>query len=194
MVSIELLKQLRAETGIAMNDCKKALDEAGGDIKRAKEILRERGKESIKDRGDKTASAGLIETYQHTGGRIGVMLQIACESDFVARSDEFKKLAHEICLQIAAARPLFVSEDQIASEFLDGEKKIYQKQMADSGKPEKILEQVIEGKLKKYKQEVSLLSQPWIKDTSRTVNDLVDEARRKIGERIDVVKFARYEI
>ncbi|MDD5146463.1 MAG: translation elongation factor Ts [Candidatus Pacebacteria bacterium] len=194
MASIDLVKQLREETGIAIMDCKKALEEANGDIKRAREILREKGKESLKDRSDRSASQGLIETYIHAGGKIGVMLHLASESDFVARSDEFKKLAHEICLQIAAAKPLFVSEAEISPEFLDGERKIYQKQMADSGKPAKIIEQVVEGKLRKYKQEVSLLSQPWVKDTSKTINDLLDESRRKIGERIEIIKFIRYEI
>jgi elongation factor Ts len=194
MASIDLVRQLREETGIAIMDCKKALEEANGDIKRAREILREKGKESLKDRSDRSASQGLIETYIHAGGKIGVMLHLASESDFVARSDEFKKLAHEICLQIAAARPLFVSEGEISAEFLGGERKIYQKQMADSGKPEKIIEQVVEGKLRKYKQEVSLLSQPWVKDTSKTINDLLDESRRKIGERIEIIKFTRYEI
>lgn len=194
MEFLELLKQLREETGIAMMDCKKALDDSVGDIKRAREILRERGKESLKDRSDKSAAQGVIETYAHASGKIGVLLHLACESDFVARSDEFRNLAHEICLQIAAARPLFVSATEILPEFLDGEKKIYEKQMADSGKPQKILDQIIEGKLRKYKQEVSLLSQPWIKDTAKTINDLVDESRRKIGERIEVIKFTRYEI
>jgi elongation factor Ts len=194
MVSIELLKQLREETGIAMMDCQKALVEANGDIKRAKEILREKGKESLKDRSGKSASQGILSSYVHSNGKVAVLLHLACESDFVARSDEFRQLGHELCLQVAAAKPLFVKPEDISAEFLDGETKIYQKQMEGSGKPQKIVEQIIEGKLKKYKQEVSLTSQPWIKDTQKTINDLIDESRRKLGERIEAIRFVRYEI
>jgi elongation factor Ts len=130
----------------------------------------------------------------HSNGKVAVLLHLACESDFVARSDEFRQLGHELCLQVAAAKPLFVKPEDISAEFLDGETKIYQKQMEGSGKPQKIVEQIIEGKLKKYKQEVSLTSQPWIKDTQKTINDLIDESRRKLGERIEAIRFVRYEI
>lgn len=194
MSNIEQLKQLREETGISMMECKKALDEANGDIKRAKEILREKGKEMIKGREGMAICNGLITSYIHGEGKIGVLLQLNCESDFVAKSDDFKKLAHDICLQIAAARPLFVSPEEISEEFLDGEKKIYKKQFADSGKPQEIVDKIIEGKINKYKEEVSLLKQPWVKDTTKTVQDLVDEVNAKIGENMEIVKFSRYEI
>lgn len=194
MLSADLLKQLRDETGISITECKKALEQAQGDLKRAKEILREKGQALVKDRGGKEASKGLVASYIHANSKLGVLLQLNCESDFVAKAEEFRKLAHEICLQIAASRPLFVKTEDISPEFLDGETKIYQKQLEDSGKPQKILDQIIEGKLKKYKQEVSLLSQPWIKDSSKTVQDLIDEARAKIGEKIEVARFTRYEI
>ncbi|NQU82468.1 MAG: elongation factor Ts [Parcubacteria group bacterium] len=190
----EQLKQLREETGIPMMECKKALDEANNDLKRAKEILREKGKEMTKGREGRSASKGIVEAYIHGEGKLGVLLQLNCESDFVAKSDDFKKLAHDIALHIAAARPLFVSTDDIPEEFLDGEKKIYQKQIADSGKPQEIVNKILEGKLNKYKEEVSLLNQPWIKDTSKTIQDLIDEVKAKIGEKIEVGKFARYEI
>ena len=194
MSSIEKLKQLRDETGISMMECKKALDEAKGDLKRAKEILREKGKEMVKGREGKAASNGIVESYIHAGAKIGVLLELHCESDFAAKSQEFKSLAHELCLQIAAARPLFVKPEDIPEEFLDGEKKIYLKQMEDSGKPKEILDKVIEGKLNKYKEGVCLLSQAWVKDVSKTVQDLIDEAKAKTGENIEVAKFARYEI
>lgn len=194
MASIDQLQQLREETGISMIECKKALEEAGGDIKRAKEILREKGKEMLKGREGRSVSRGIVESYIHSKGKIGVLLELSCESDFVAKSDAFKNLAHEICLQIAASRPLFVRAEDIPEEFLDGERKIYQKQFADSGKPQKIVGQIIEGKLKKYKEEVSLLQQPWVKDVSKTVQDLVEETRAKIGENIEVARFSRYEI
>ena len=193
-MSLDTLKQLREETGIPMMECKKALDEAKGDIKRAKEVLREKGKEMVKDRAGRVAGKGLCATYTHAGGRIGVLLELLCERDFVAKSEDFVKTSHEICLHIAAAKPLFVSDDEIPEEFLDGEKKIYTKQMEDSGKPKEILDKVIEGKLSKYKKEVSLLSQAWVKDTSKTITDLVDELKAKTGENIQVGKFARFEI
>ncbi len=177
-----------------MIECKKALEEAGGDIKRAKEILREKGKEMVKGREGRSVAKGIVESYIHAGGKIGVLLELHCESDFVAKSEEFKKLAHEICLQIAASRPLFVKVDDIPEEFLDGERKIYQKQFEDSGKPQEIVDKIIEGKLQKYKKEVSLLSQEWVKDTTKTVQDMIDAAKAKIGENIEVGKFSRYEI
>ncbi|MDO8524587.1 MAG: elongation factor Ts [bacterium] len=194
MENSDLLKQLREETGISMMECKKALDEAKWDLKRAKEILREKGKEMIKGRSERTMSKGIVEAYIHMGGKIGVMLELLCESDFVAKSDEFKKLAHEIALQAAATRPLFVKSEDISGEFLDNEIKIYKKQFEGSGKPENIINQIVEGKIKKYKEDVSLLSQPWVKDTSKTIQDLITEARAKIGENITVGKFSRFEI
>jgi len=135
-----------------------------------------------------------VESYIHPNKKVGVLLELRCESDFVARSEDFQNLAHEICMQIAAMKPIFVSEDQIPEEFLDGEKKIYQEQVADSGKPQNIVEQIIEGKLSKYKESVSLMSQPWIKDQDKTISDLLNETIAKIGEKIVVKNFTRYEI
>jgi len=194
MISAELLKQLRDETGISMTECKKAIEESNGDIKRAKEILREKGQSLIKERGERGALQGIIESYIHTNGKIGVLLQLNCESDFVAKSDDFKKLAHEICLHITAAKPLFVRAEDINADLLDGERKIYQKQMEGSGKPQNLVDQIVEGKLNKYKKEVSLLSQPWVKDTSKAIQDLLNEVRAKVGEKVEVGRFTRYEI
>jgi len=194
MVSIEQLKQLREETGISMMECKKALEEAEGDVRRAKEILREKGKEIVKRKEGREISHGIVASYVHPGNKIGVLLELHCETDFVAKSDDFKKLAHEICLQIAASRPLFVKKEDIPEEFLDGERKIYQKQFDGSGKPQKIVDQIINGKLEKYKKEVSLLSQPWIKNEERTIEDLINDYIAKTGERIGIKKFSRYEI
>ena len=194
MPDINLLKQLRDETGISMMECKKALDEAKDDLKRAKEILREKGKEMIKGREGRTAGKGLIESYVHSGGRIGVLLQLNCETDFVAKSEAFVNLAHELCLQIAATRPLFVKANDVAEDFLASERKIYQKQFEESGKPKDIMDKIIQGKLDKYQQEVSLLSQPWVKDPSKNMQSLLEEVRAKTGENIEVAKFARFEI
>jgi len=194
MVSINQIRQLREETGISLMECKKALEEAGGDIERAKEILREKGKEMIKGKGERKTAAGIVSSYVHPGSRIGVLLELHCETDFVAKSEEFKKLAHEICLQIAAFRPLFIKMEDIPEEFLDGEKKIYQKQFQNSGKPQKIIDQIVEGKLANYKKEISLMSQSWVRDETKTIEDLISEYTAKLGEKIEVAKFTRYEI
>lgn len=193
MNNIEQLKQLREETALPMMDCKKALDEAAGDLKRAKEILREKGKD-LKGREGKQATAGIIASYIHSGDKLGVMLILNCESDFVAKSEEFHNLGRELCLQIAASRPLFVKAEDIPEDFLAQERRIYQKQFEGSGKPEAMLEKIIQGKLEKYKGEVCLLSQPWIKDTSKTIQGLLEEARNKVRENIEIAKFTRWEI
>ncbi|OIP76119.1 elongation factor Ts [bacterium (Candidatus Gribaldobacteria) CG_4_9_14_3_um_filter_36_15] len=194
MTNIDQLKQLRQETGVSFLECKNALEEAKGDIKEAKRILREKGKEIAESKVLRKTEQGIIESYLHPGGKIGVLLEVCCESDFVAKSGEFKKLAHEICLQITAMKPLFLDEKDISEEFLDGEKKIYQKQFEGSGKPQKVIDQIIEGKLSKYKREVSLLNQPWVRDEEKTIKDLINEYSLKLGENIKVKRFARYEI
>jgi len=194
MINTDQIKQLREETAVSVAECKKALEEAKGDIVTAKEILRKWGKTLANKKSEREVKSGIVKSYVHSNDKVGVMLDIRCESDFVARSEEFKNLAHEICLQIAAMKPLFVREEEIPEDILTSEKKIYLEQMKDSGKPQNILEQILEGKLKKYKEEVSLLSQPWIKDDSKKIKDLIEENIGKIGENITVRKFARYEI
>jgi elongation factor Ts len=194
MISIEQIKQLRDETELSISEVKKALEEANGDIQKAKEILKVLGKKLVGKKADRETSQGIIDTYLHTNLKTGVLLDIRCESDFVAKGPDFKALAHEICLQIVAMKPLFVSEKDIPIEFLDGETKIYSKQVAGSGKPEAIVKQIIEGKLKKYKDSVCLLSQTWVKDDTKTVKNLIEEAVGKIGENIEIKKFARFEI
>lgn len=194
MTNIEQLKQLREETGISMMECKKALEETSGDIEKAKKILREKGKETIKSRQGKGMHQGIVDSYIHPGSQTGVLVKLYCETDFVAKSEEFKKLAHEICLQITAARSLFIKEDEIPEEFLDEEKKIYQKQFAGSGKPQKIIDKIIDGKLSKYKKEISLMSQPWVKDATKTIADLVSDYIAKTGEKIKIGGFKRYEV
>lgn len=194
MPKFDQLKKLREDTGISMIECKKALEESGGDVERAKILLREKGKETIKGREGRAAKQGIIISYIHPGDKIGVLLQLHCETDFVAKSDNFKNLGRELCLQIAAARPLFSSPEEISEEFLDGERKIYKKQFEDSGKPQNIIDNIVEGKIKKYKEEVSLLCQMWVKDQSKTISDLIGEYMAKTGEKIGVGKFARFEI
>jgi elongation factor Ts len=194
MVTIDQIKQLREETGVSPTEIKKALEQSKGDLEKAKELLRIWGKTVLSKKTSRETKSGLIDTYLHPDAKTGVLLDIRCETDFVAKSPEFKNLAHEICLQIAAMKPLYVKEEDIPEEFLDGETKIYKEQIKDSGKPEKIVNQILEGKLNKYKEEVSLLSQPWIKDDSKTIKNLIEEAVAKIGENVEVKKFVRYSI
>lgn len=194
MISIDQIKQLREETGVSPTEIKKALEKSNGDMEKAKELLRVLGKTLIGKKANRETKQGIIESYVHPSAKTGVLLDIRCESDFVAKSPEFKNLAHEICLQIAAMKPLFVKEEDIPEEFLVGEIKIYTEQAANSGKPENIVKQIIEGKLNKYKNEISLLSQTWIKDDSKTVKNLIEDAVAKIGENIEVKKFSRFEI
>ena len=194
MVSIDEIKQLREETDVSVTECKKALIEAKGDLEKAKEILRKWGQDLSGKRMEKEVKQGLIEAYVHPNKKVGVLVEIRCESDFVARSEEFQKLAHEICLQIAAMKPLFLNREDIAENFLDGERKIYQEQFKDSGKPQKIIDQIIENKLKKYTEEISLLSQPWIKDETKTIKNLIDDYIARTGENIVLRNFSRFQI
>ena len=143
---------------------------------------------------NKELKQGIIECYIHSNKKIGVLVDLRCETDFVARTEEFKKLAHELCLQIAAMKPLFLREEEIPEEFLAGERKILKEQLKDSGKPQKIIDQIIEGKIKKLKEEISLLSQPWIRDDTKTIKDVINEYAKKFGEQIVINRFVRFEI
>ncbi len=194
MTNIDQIKRLREETGVSVVECKKALSKANGDLEKAKELLRTWGKDFAAKKVEREAKQGIITSYVHPNLKIGVLLDIRCESDFVAKSDNFKKLSHEVCMQIAAMKPLYLKEEDIPEEILSGEKKIYQEQFKDSGKPQKIINNIIEGKLKKYREEISLLSQPWIKDDTKTIKDLIAEYIAKTGENIEIKKFTRYEI
>ena len=194
MITIEQIKQLRDETGSAPTQIKKALEESKGDVDKARELLRVWGKNVSIKKVSRDAKSGLVEAYLHSNNTTGVLLDIRCETDFVAKSPDFKNLAHEICLQIAAMKPQFVSDAEITEGFLDGEKKIWAEQVAGSGKPEKIVGQILEGKLNKYKQEICLLIQNWIKDDTKTIKNLIEDTTAKVGEKIEVKRFARYEI
>ena len=194
MANIEDIKKLREETGASPNEIKKALEQSQGHLEKAKEILRMWGKNLAGKKTDREAMQGIIETYIHPNSKTGVLLDIRCETDFVAKSPDFKKLAHEICLQIAAMKPLFVKDTEIPSEVIEGETRIYNEQLKDSGKPENIVNQVLEGKIKKYKESISLMDQPWVKDDSKTIKNLVEESISKIGENIEIRRFARFEI
>ena len=194
MVTIDQIKQLREETGVSVIEVKKALSQANGDLEKARDLLRVLGKAVSAKKISRETKSGLIETYLHSNAKTGVLLDIRCETDFVAKSPDFRNLAHEICLQITAMKPLYLKEEDIPEAFLDGETKIYTEQAAGSGKPEKIVAQIIQGKLKKYKDEICLLSQTWIKDDSKTIKNLIEDTVAKVGEKIEVKRFTRYEI
>jgi len=194
MITIDQIKELRELTGVSVIECKKALEEAGGDFEKAKEILRKKGQAMANKRADKETNAGIIECYIHPNKKVGVLLDINSETDFVSRSEDFRNLAHELCLQIAALNPSFIKEDDIPEELLAEERKIYLAQAGELGKPQNIIDQIVDGKLKKFKEGTTLLSQPWIKDESKSVKDLIDECVGKVGENIVIKRFVRYEI
>ena len=193
-MDINIVKQLREETGASVMECNNALDESKGDLEKAKEILKRKGQATALKKSSRETKSGLIESYIHASGKVGVLLDLRCETDFVAKNDLFKELSHEICLQIAAMSPEFVSEDEISEEFKNKEKEISKEEMKDSGKPEKIVEQIIEGKLKKRFSELCLLNQAYIKDPSQTISDLIKGYISKTGENIKVLRFSRFEI
>lgn len=197
MVEIKQIKELRQQTGVSMMKCKKALEEANGDLDQAQKLLREWGQKLAGKRSDKEIGEGVVASYIHTDKKKGVLLDLRCETDFVANGDDFQKLAHEICLQIVATNPSYLSEDDIPKNDLDDEKKIILSQIEesnDSKKPEQVKEKIVEGKLKKFKEAKVLLNQKWIKDDGKTISDLINEYVVKIGENIEIRRFTRYEI
>jgi|SRR6056297_431806 len=190
----EKLKKLRQQTGISISHCKDALEEADGDLNKAKEILQKKGEEIAANKSSREAAQGLINAYIHNNNKVGVLLELNCESDFVAKSDDFKELSHNISLQIASMKPEYVSEEDIPEKEIEKQKEIYREQFKDSDKPEKIIKQIIDGKVKKWYKEVTLLKQPWIKDNDMTIEDLINKKVAKLGEKIKVGRFCRYEI
>jgi elongation factor Ts len=193
-ISPKDVSELRVRTGAGMMDCKRALEESGGDMDKASEILRKKGIARAEKRTGKTASQGLVVSYIHHNSQVGVLLELNCETDFVARTDDFGQLAREIALHIASADPIGVSPEDIPAELVDRERRIAEEQVAKEGKPENIRPKIVEGKLKKFVAERSLLEQPYVKDDSRTVGQLLKEASGKLGEAISVRRFARFQI
>ncbi len=191
-ISAKVVKELRDKTGAGFMDCKKALQEANGDIEKAIDILKKKGIAKAAKKASRTASDGLIASYIHHGGKIGVLVEVNCETDFVAKTDDFKTLVNEIAMQIAAANPLYVKREDIPEDVLQREKEIYKAQALESGKPEKIVDKIVEGKIQKYYKEVCLLEQPYIRDDEKTVQDLINEAIAKLGENIVVRRFIRF--
>ncbi|MDP9329772.1 MAG: translation elongation factor Ts [Actinomycetota bacterium] len=194
-VSVEQIKQLRSATGAGMMDCKAALVEAGGDYDRAVELLREKGLASAAKRAGRSANQGLIESYIHFNNTVGVLAEVNCETDFVANTDEFHQLAKDICLHIASpAAPRFVSRDQVPDEELEYEKKIFETQARESGKPDAVIEKIVQGKLQAHLENVVLLDQKFVKDDSKTIQQLLDDVSAKVGEKVAVRRFVRYKL
>lgn len=193
-ITTEQIQNLRKETGAGMMDAKKVLVEAEGDFDKAVELLRKRGQKVAAKKADREAKEGLIGTYLHSNGKVGVVVEVNCETDFVARNEQFKELVHDLSLHIAAASPLYVSEQDVPEDVIAKEKEIYAAQLAEEKIPAKMHDKVIEGKLKKFYSEVCLLNQPFLKDQDKTVADVITEAIAKIGERIVIKRFARLAI
>ena len=193
-ITAEMVKELRQRTGIGVMECKSALKEADGDIEKAIEILRKKGYARAQDKAARRANEGLMGAYIHSNGRIGVLVEVNCESDFVARNAEFQELVKNICLQIAAASPKYVAAEDVPAEVIEQEKEIVRAQFKDSKKPAEIVEKIVLGKLGKLYEEVCLLDQIFIKDDKVTIRQLIQSAVAKIGENIKVGRFTRYEI
>ena len=194
MVTAEMVKELRERTGAGMMDCKKALVAADGDIEKAIDELRTKGLASAAKKASRVASEGAVTSYIHAGGRIGVLVEVNCETDFVGKTAEFKQLAYDVAMQIAASNPDYVSREDVPEQVITHEKEVLKAQALEEGKPEKVIDKMVEGRLEKFYKERCLLEQPFIKDPDKTVQELIHEHVARIGENINVRRFARYEL
>jgi len=193
-IKAAMVKQLREKTGAGMMDCKKALLEVNGDMDKALEFLRKKGLATAQKRAGRAMTEGRIQSYIHMTGKLGVMLEVNCETDFVAKNEDFQEFAKNIAMHIAASNPLGIKPEDISEEIVESEKDIYRAQALDMGKPENILDKIVEGKLKKFYQENCLLNQPFVRDPDISVADLMNELIAKIGENITIKRFVRYQI
>jgi len=193
-ITAEMVKSLREVTGAGMMECKKALQEAGGDVEQAKKILRAHGAQVAEKRAGREAKQGVVEAYIHAGGRIGAMVELNCETDFVARTDEFKLLARDIAMQIAAMSPLVAAKEEVPAQLIEKEKNIYREEAKGEGKSGEVIEKIADGRLEKYFQEVVLLEQAFIKDPQRMIKDLIMDMTAKTGENVSIRRFQRFEL
>jgi len=193
-VTAQAVKELREKTGAGMMDCKKALEEANGDITKASEILREKGLAAAKNKAGRVATEGLVESYIHAGGRIGVLVEVNCETDFVAKTDSFREFVKDVAMQIAAASPKYVTREEVPQEELEKEKEILRAQALNEGKPAHIVDKMVEGRMSKYYEEYCLLEQTFVKDQEKTIQTLVNEKIATIGENISIRRFVRFEL
>jgi elongation factor Ts len=188
------VQELRRRTGAGMMECKKALEETAGDMEKAVEYLRKKGIAKAEKRAGRATSEGVITSYIHPPGKIGVIVELNCETDFVARTDDFKTLAREVAMHIASAAPLAVDKDGVPADAVERERRIAEEQVRASGKPEHLVSKIVEGKLEAFYKQVALLSQPWIREDKKTIGDLIKEASSKLGENVQVRRFARFQM
>lgn len=193
-ITSQMVKELRDKTNAGMMDCKKALTETDGDMEKAVDLLRQKGLAVAAKRADRETKEGVVECYIHAGGKLGVMVEVGCETDFVAKTDDFKAFAKDIAMHIAAVNPVAINRDDVPAELVAREKEIYVKQALDSGKPEQIVEKIVSGKLEKYLAEICLLEQKFVKNPDLSIQDLLNELVAKMGENISVKQFARFQI
>lgn len=193
-ITASVVKELRTRTGCGMMDCKKALVECDGNMEKAIDFLREKGLAKAAKKATRNAKDGRIFSYIHTTGKVGVMVELDCETDFVAKTDEFQQLGHEIAMQVAATNPLYLNPEDVPADVIDREKAIYREQLLAEGKPESRIDMIMKGKLRKYYEQVCLMEQPWIRDDDKKIKDLVIDLIAKLGENMKVRRFARFSI
>lgn len=193
-ISAKDVAQLRSTTGCGMMDCKKALEESQGDVEKAHEILRKKGAAKAAKKADRDINEGVVASYIHSTKKVGTMVKLACETDFVARNEEFQALAYEIAMHVAAANPDYLDPESVPEQIIEKEKEIYREQLLKEGKPENMLDKIMEGKIKKFYEDVCLVKQPFIKDTDKSIEQLLQEGIIKVGENIKILDFVRFEI
>ncbi len=193
-ISAVKVKELREKTGAGMMDCKKALTEAGGDFSKAEEWLRQKGLAAAAKKASRVASEGAVGSYVHMGGKIGVLVEVNCETDFVARNELFQAFVKDVAMHIAASAPLYLRREEVPAEVVEKERAIYREQLREQGKPEKVWDKILEGKLDKFYKDVCLLDQPFVKDPDKSITQLITEMVAKIGENIQVRRFSRYQL
>ncbi|WP_028585158.1 translation elongation factor Ts [Desulfogranum mediterraneum] len=193
-ITSQMVKELRDKTNAGMMDCKKALGDTEGDMEKAVDLLRQKGLAVAAKRADRATSEGVIETYIHGGGKLGVMVEVGCETDFVAKTDDFRAFAKDVAMHIAAVNPVSIGRDEVPAELVEREKEIYTNQALESGKPEQIVEKIVTGKIEKYLSEICLLEQKFVKDPDLSVQDKLNELIAKMGENISIKKMARFQI
>lgn len=194
VITAQMVKELREMTGAGILDCKQALEVNNGDFEKAALYLREKGMAAAAKRAERETKEGLIGSYVHAGSKVAGLVEVNCETDFVAHTDEFQNLAHDLAMQVVAGKPSYLSRDDVPVEVLEQEKAVYRAQMQDSDKPEHIIDRIVDGKLEKFYEETCLLEQPFIKDTAMTVKELVQQSNSLLGENIVVRRFARFEV
>jgi len=193
-IPAQLVKELRDKTGAGFSDCRAALIETGGDIEKAITVLRKKGQAAAAKKAQRATSEGLVSCYIHAGGKIGVLVEINCESDFVARTDDFQNLCHDVAMHVAALDPRFLRREEVTQEILDREREIYREQANATGKPENVIEKIVTGKMEKFYEENCLYEQHFIKDEGTTIKELVDQAIAKLGENIAIRRFSRFKV